>query len=76
MPMDELTRDILDRLRRGPVHFEDILLAFPDQPYQEVLRSWGRLREDGLLGRELETGRYVANDPKATQGPRDSKRDG
>ena len=65
MTVDELAKSILERLRQGPVHFEDILQEFPDEPYQALLRSWGWLREEGLLGRELETGRYVANEEKA-----------
>jgi hypothetical protein len=60
MTHDELTRKVLDRLRRGPIHFEDILLEFPEEPYRDLLLSWGQLREEGFLGRELETGRYVA----------------
>jgi len=62
MSPDELARKILDRLRQGPLHFEDILLDFPDESYRLLLNAWGQLREQGLLGRELETGRYVVND--------------
>jgi hypothetical protein len=62
MSPDELARKIQGRLRQGPIYFEDILLDFPDESYQMLLRAWGRLREQDLLGRELETGRYVAKD--------------
>ncbi|MBI2881545.1 MAG: hypothetical protein HYY21_08135 [Candidatus Tectomicrobia bacterium] len=57
---EKLAGLILGFLREGPAHFEDILLRFRDVPYRDILRAWGRLREEGLLGREVETGRYVA----------------
>lgn len=69
--MDELANQILAFLREGPAHFEDILLRFRDVPYRDILRAWGRLREEGLLGREVETGRYVAkNGREAGEGGR------
>jgi hypothetical protein len=55
----ELAKDILAFLQEGPAHFEDILLRFPDASYRDILKAWGKLREDNLLGREFETGRYV-----------------
>jgi hypothetical protein len=62
-----LANSILAFLRQGPAHFEDVLLSFRDAPYREVLRAWGRLREDGSLGRELETGKYLAGDSGETE---------
>ncbi|MFQ5692161.1 MAG: hypothetical protein ACE5IM_03840 [Nitrospinota bacterium] len=62
----ELADRIVAFLREGPAHFEDVLLRFRDVPYREILRAWGRLREDGLLGRELETGKYL---PSGRDGP-------
>ncbi len=58
---------ILDFLREGPAHFEDVLLRFRDVPYREILRAWGRLRRDDLLGREVETGKYVVRDEDETR---------
>ena len=62
MSPEALAEKILERLKGGPLHFEDILLQFREEPYRVVLQAWGRLREAGALGRELETGRYTAAD--------------
>ncbi len=62
MTPEALADRILARLKDGPLHFEDILLEFSDAPYRVMLQAWGRLREAGALGREIETGKYVANE--------------
>ncbi len=62
MTPEALADKILERLKDGPLHFEDILLEFGDVPYRVMLQAWGRLREAGALGREIETGKYVANE--------------
>ena len=62
MTPETLAEKILERLKDGPLHFEEILLQFPEAPYRVVLQAWGRLREAGSLGREIETGKYVANE--------------
>ncbi len=62
MTPETLADKILERLKDGPLHFEDILLQFRDEPYRVVLQAWGRLREADALGREIETGRYVAGE--------------
>ena len=62
MSPETLAEEIVARLKEGPLHFEDILLRFRDEPYRVVLQAWGLLREEGRLGREIETGRYVAGD--------------
>ena len=56
---EELANSILEFLRQGPVHFEDVLQRFRDAPYRDLLRAWGRLRKDCFLGREVETGKYL-----------------
>ena len=66
MNPEALADKILERLKDGPLHFEDVLLQFREEPYRVVLQAWGRLREAGVLGRELETGRYVADDGEET----------
>ncbi len=66
MNPEALADKILERLKDGPLHFEDVLLQFREEPYRVVLQAWGRLREAGVLGRELETGRYVADDGEDT----------
>ncbi|MCH7911926.1 MAG: hypothetical protein IH856_02655 [Deltaproteobacteria bacterium] len=58
----ELANRILAFLRQGPAHFEDVLLRFRQAPYREILQAWGRLRKDGSLGREVETGKYLLRD--------------
>ncbi len=60
MTAETLANRMLERLKDGPLHFEDILLEFRDAPYRLVLQAWGRLRERDCLDREIETGRYVA----------------
>lgn len=62
MSPEALADRIFERLREGPLHFEDVLQQFEEEPYRVVLQAWGRLREAGRLGRELETGKYVANE--------------
>ena len=62
MTPEALADEILERLKDGPLHFEDILLQFRKEPYRVVLQAWGRLRETGALGREIETGKYLANE--------------
>ena len=62
MTPEALAQRILERLKDGPLHFEDILLEFKDTPYRVMLQAWGRLRETGALGREIETGKYVADE--------------
>ena len=62
MTPEALAHRILERLKDGPLHFEEILLQFDKEPYRVVLQAWGRLREAGCLGREVDTGRYVAGD--------------
>ena len=62
----ELANRILAFLRQGPAHFEDVLLRFRQAPYREILQAWGRLRKDGSLGREVETGTYRARDSSET----------
>lgn len=62
MSPEALADRIFERLKEGPLHFEDVLRQFEDEPYRVVLQAWGRLREAGRLGRELETGKYVANE--------------
>ncbi len=55
----ELADRILAFLGEGPAHFEDILIRFADVKYRDLLRAWGKLREDDRLGRDVETGKYV-----------------
>lgn len=62
LKIEELANSILEFLRQGPVHFEDVLQRFRDAPYRDILRAWGRLREDGFLGREVETGKYLPSE--------------
>ena len=45
MSPEALAEKILERLKGGPLHFEDILLQFREEPYRVVLQAWGRLRE-------------------------------
>ena len=63
---EELANRILAFLRQGPAHFEDVLLRFRQAPYREILQAWGRLRKDGSLGREEETGKYLPSESADT----------
>ncbi len=64
--MDHSIQELADRimalLEEGPVHFEDVLIRFNEVPYRDILRAWGKLRQDNRLGREFETGKYVPRD--------------
>ncbi len=63
---EELANRILAFLRQGPAHGEDVLLRFRQAPYREILQAWGRLRKDGSLGREVETGKYLPSESADT----------
>ena len=63
---EELGNSILNYLRQGPVYFEDVLLCFRGAQFRDILRAWGRLREDGYLGREVETGKYLLSESANT----------
>ena len=63
---EELANSILEFLRQGPVHFEDVLQRFRDAPYRDILRAWGKLREGDFLGREVETGKYLPSESADT----------
>ena len=69
MTPEALADAILERLKDGPLHFEDILLQFEAEPYRVVLQAWGLLREAGALGREIDTGRYVAREAETDGAP-------
>ena len=43
----------------APKHFNDVLVHFHDVPFRTIVKAWANLRRDGVLRRELETGRYV-----------------
>ena len=44
MKPEILADKILELLREGPLHFEDILFKFKREPYRVVLQAWGHLR--------------------------------
>lgn len=60
---DKLAEAICEFLRRGPAHFEEVLIRFQEVPYRELLQAWGKLRAEDRLGREVATGRYIAQEP-------------
>ncbi len=57
-----LANRIMALLEKGPVHFEEVLICFKAVPYRDILRAWGKLRQDNRLGREFETGKYLPRD--------------
>ncbi len=57
-----LANRIMALLEKGPVHFEEVLICFEAVPYRDILRAWGKLRQDNRLGREFETGKYLPRD--------------
>ena len=56
---DELDALMLDFIKAGPVHFQDIITRFGGETYQAALEALARLREQGALTRD-EAGRYMA----------------
>jgi hypothetical protein len=55
----ERIRDaMLRRLAEGPAMFFDLLEAFPDEEYRDILRAWSALRERTTLER-TEEGHYL-----------------
>jgi 2,5-furandicarboxylate decarboxylase 1 len=59
----QLAEDILAYLSE-PRHFYDVLRQFSAVSQRDIVRAWSLLRLAKRLGREEETGRYVANDVK------------
>ena len=59
---DKLAEAIYEFLRGGPAHFEEVLNRFKEFPYRDVLRSWGKLREEDRLVREMATGKYMTRE--------------
>jgi len=56
--VDGIRREMLRRLAEGPVMFFELLEAFPDREYRDILQAWGALREATPLER-TEEGHYV-----------------
>ena len=56
--VDRIRDEIVRRLRAGPAMFFDLLEAFPDEEYRDILRAWSAVRETTALGR-TEEGHYV-----------------
>ena len=56
--VEAIRREMLRRLAQGPVMFFDLLEAFPDRDYRDILRAWGAVREEAVLER-TEEGHYL-----------------
>jgi len=52
-------------LENGPIYFNDIMIEFHGLGHQEILESFGRLREKRLLGRD-DQGRYLLSEASET----------
>ena len=55
---DRIRDAMLRRLAQGPVMFLDLVEAFPDEEYREILRAWSAVRETAALDR-TEEGHYL-----------------
>ena len=54
-----LSKNMLTLIREnGPIYFNDIMIEFHGLGHQNILESFGRLREKRLLGRD-DAGRYL-----------------
>lgn len=56
---------ILSRLQQGPASFGELLAGLADAEYRDILRAWGRLREQIPFQRD-EDGRYLLPGSSAT----------
>jgi hypothetical protein len=68
--VDALVEQIVARLRAGPTWYYDLLTAFPDASYRDLLLAWGRVREQVGLARDAD-GAYLLADaaPNAARPP-------
>ena len=56
---EELDKKMLELIgENGPIYFNDITIEFHGLGHQNILESFGRLREKSLLGRD-DVGRYL-----------------
>ncbi len=56
---EELDKNMLNLIgETGPIYFNDIMIEFHGLGHQNILESFGRLREKRLLGRD-DAGRYL-----------------
>ncbi len=62
--VEELAERIAEFVKRGPVHFYDILVEFRGENYRDILLAWGELRSQKRLGREKSTGKFIISDVK------------
>ena len=54
---DELTSEVLTKLRGKPIFYYDLLTEFPERSYREIMLAWSEVREGHMLSRD-EDGRY------------------
>lgn len=54
---DELTSEVLTKLRGKPIFYYDLLTEFPERSYREIMLAWSEVREGHSLSRD-EEGRY------------------
>jgi hypothetical protein len=58
MANTELVNSIKDYVRAEPRHFSDVVEAYRQYPYREVLYAWSDIRGAGLFVRDRE-GHYL-----------------
>lgn len=58
MELEELKAEIIERMKKGPIFFFDILNEFKEEDYRKILQAWGLIREEHKLSRD-EQGRYL-----------------
>lgn len=65
MEPKDLKNRIIERMKKGPIFFYDILNEFKEEDYRKILQAWGLIREEHKLSRD-EQGRYLF---KAAEAP-------
>ncbi|MDR0629284.1 MAG: hypothetical protein LBG24_06570 [Treponema sp.] len=58
MARDELVNSIKEYIKAEPRHFSDVVEAYRQYPYREVLYAWSDIRGAGLFDRDRE-GHYL-----------------
>jgi hypothetical protein len=54
MSQADFAKKIKEFLATGPQFFADVIEAFRDQPYRDLLLAWSEIREEKILQRDGE----------------------
>ncbi len=70
--VEAIRQEMLRRLAAGPALFFELLEAFPDREYRDILRAWSAVREGTPLDRTQEGHYRLASGPARAPRPEDA----